>query len=146
MTTYKGYTFEYHYKFKREFNKIFRKRQCRTIKEDFKLVYDTLIQNLEEDSKFKEHVCMHMSGLAGYVTVPAFIIKKFRCGGIPQGNDSGFRITFLFDQESEKFIFVEIFMKSKKENPDKGRINDLFKKSVRIEVELYDGEESYLNN
>ena len=52
-----------------------------------------------------------MSGLDNYVTVPAFIIKKFRCEGINKGANSGFRITFLFDEDEGKFIFVEIYMK-----------------------------------
>ena len=79
MTKYKGYTFEYHYKFKKEFHKIFTKHQCPTIKGDFKLLYDILIQHLQESNKFESHICMHISGLDNYVNIPAFIIKKFRC-------------------------------------------------------------------
>ncbi|WP_407416155.1 hypothetical protein [Methanobrevibacter sp.] len=105
MTYYKGYTFEYHHKFKKEFNKIFSKRQCPTAKEDFKLLYDVLIQHLNESDKFESHICIHISGLENYVTVPAFIIKKFRCEGINRGANSGFRITFLFDKEGRAFCF-----------------------------------------
>ena len=42
MTEYKGYTFEYHHKFKKEFNKIITKHHCPTLKDDFKLLYDIL--------------------------------------------------------------------------------------------------------
>ena len=110
MTEYKGYTFEYHHKFKKEFQKTFARHQCPTIKSDFKLLYDILIQHLSESDKFESHVCMSMAGLENYVNVPAFIIKKFRCEGINKGVNSGFRITFLFDKEESKFIFVELFM------------------------------------
>ena len=37
-TEYKGYTFEYHHKFKKEFNKILTKHHCPTLKDDFKLI------------------------------------------------------------------------------------------------------------
>lgn len=144
MTEYKGYTFEYHHKFKKEFNKIFTKHNCPTLKGDFKLLYDILIQHLDESDKFAPHVCMQISGLSTNVTVPAFIIKKFRCKGINKGSKSGFRITFLFDKEESRFIFVEMFKKSKKEIPDKKRINELFIKSVEIHDELYNHEEEYL--
>ena len=146
MTNYKGYKFEYHYKFKKEFNKILIKHKCPTVKEDFKLLYDILIQHLQESNKFESHICMHISGLENYVNIPAFIIKKFRCEGINKGVNSGFRITFLFDKEEGRFIFVEMFNKNKKKIPDKNRINELFKKEINIHEELYDNEEFYLNN
>ena len=60
MTIYKGYTFEYHHKFKKEFNKILIKHQCPTLKSDFKLLYDILIQHLHESDRFSPHLCMHM--------------------------------------------------------------------------------------
>lgn len=146
ITDYKGYTFEYHSKFKKEFNKIFSNHQCPTVKSDFKLLYDVLIQHLQESDKFESHICMHISGLESYVNIPAFIIKKFRCECINMGANSGFRITFLFDKEDSRFVFVEIFNKNKKKIPDKTRINNLFKKKSIIYQELYDGEEDYLNS
>ena len=51
----------------------------------------------------------------------------------------------MFDKEEGRFIFVEMFKKSKKKIPDKKRINELFKKEINIENELYHGEENYLN-
>ena len=89
---------------------------------------------------------MHVSGLDNYVNIPAFIIKKFRCEGINKGANSGFRITFLFDKDEGRFVFVEMFNKNKKNIPDKNRINELFKKDIPIYDELYDDEEEYLNN
>ena len=109
-------------------------------------MYDILIQHLNESDRFAPHVCMHISGLENNVSVPAFIIKKFRCKGINKGSRSGFRITFLFDFEESKFIFVEMFNKNKKEIPDKNRINQLFVKKIEISTELYKDEERYLNS
>lgn len=144
MTEYKGYTFEYHHKFKKEFDKILTKQHCPTIKSDFKLLYDVLIQHLMDSNQFSPNMCMHMAGLENR-DVPAFIIKKFHCKGINKGSRSGFRITFLFDIDESRFIFVEIFEKKNKEVPDKKRINELFRKKVEIISELYEGEEIYLN-
>lgn len=89
---------------------------------------------------------MHISGLESYVTIPSFIIKKFRCEGINRGVNSGFRITFLFDKDEERFILVEIFNKNKKSIPNKKRINELFVNEIDIYDELYSGEEEYLND
>ena len=144
MTNYKWYTFEYHYKFKKEFEKIINKNECPSFKTDFKLLYDALIMKLMESKNFSPNLCMRMSGLEKNVTIPAFIIKKFRCKKINKGSRSGFRITFLFSHDQNKFIFVEIFKKNEKKIPDKKRINDLFIKPVKIHDELYDDEEKYL--
>ena len=145
MTIYKGYAFEYHYKFKKEFNKVLKKHQCPSLKSDFKLLYDALIKYLQNIDKFPPHICMHIAGLDNSVSVPAFIVKRFRCEGINKGANSGFRITFLFDLDEGKFIFVEFFNKNKKDVEDKKRINEMFNSEVRIHDELYDGEEYYLN-
>lgn len=99
---------------------------------------------MEESDRFPAHICMRMAGLDHSVSIPAFIIKNFRCKGINRGIKSGFRISFLFDQKEKKFIFVEFFKKSKKEIPDKNRINVLFKKNVKLIDELYENEEEYL--
>lgn len=89
---------------------------------------------------------MKISGLDDYVSLPAFIIKNFRCQGINSESRSGFRITFLFDKEEKKFIFIEVFQKNKKEIPNRNRINELYKKKVKIIAELYENEERYLNS
>ena len=139
MTEFEGYSFEYHHKFKKEFNKIINRNQCPTLRDDFKLLLKTLVLNLNENNKFSSHVCMRISGLDSSVKFPAFIVKKFRCKNINQGVNSGFRITFLFDFEESRFIFIEIYRKSTKEVEDKNRINELFKKHIKIVDELYSG-------
>ncbi|WP_292600533.1 hypothetical protein [Methanobrevibacter sp. UBA212] len=146
MTEYEGYSFEYHPKFKKEFNKIINRNRCPTLKEDFKLLLDALILSLNEHQRFPRHVCMHIAGLDENVSCPAFIVKKFRCKNINRGVNSGFRITFLFDSKEKKFIFVEFFNKSAKKVEDKNRINRLFKKSIKIQNELFEGEEDFLNS
>ena len=145
MTNYKGYTFDYHPKFRKEFNKIYKKHQSPTVSYDFKLLYDVLNQQLEDLGEFEANICNHMSGLANYVILPPFILKKFRCKGINEGANSGFRITFLYDEDEARFICVEMFNKNKKSIPNKERINDLFKKEIHICGELYKGEENFLN-
>lgn len=109
MSEYEGYSFVYHHKFKKEFNKILKRHQCPSLKQDFKLLIQTLILNLTENQRFSEHICKHIVGLDDSVKFPAFIVKKFRCKRINQGHNSGFRITFLFDCEEKRFIFVEIY-------------------------------------
>lgn len=146
MSEYEGYSFEYHHKFKKEFNKIFKRHKCPSLKSDFKLLIQTLVLNLEEHQMFPEHVCMHIAGLDDSVKFPAFVIKKFRCKDLNRGVNSGFRITFLFDSEESRFIFVEIYKKNTQKVEDKNRINDLFTKPIKIYDELYDGENEFLNS
>ncbi len=55
-------------------------------------------------------------------------------------------ITFLFDKEESKFIFVELFHKNKTKIPDKNRINELCIKEIEISDGLYEHEEAYLNS
>ena len=93
-------------------------------------MYDVLNQQLEDLGEFEANICNHMSGLANYVILPPFILKKFRCKGINEGANSGFRITFLYDEDEARFICVEMFNKNKKSIPNKERINDLFKKEI----------------
>lgn len=146
MTAYKGYIFLYDKKFKNEFKKILKNKKCPTLNTDFKLLYDVLIQSLNESNTLPTYLCHRISGLDSCVTLPAFIIKKFRCEGINKGSRSGFRITFLFDKEESKFIFVEIFIKSKKNNPNLDYINSLFNnKDVNVVSELYNDEQKFLN-
>lgn len=89
---------------------------------------------------------MHIAGLDDSVKFPAFVVKKFRCKNINQGVNSGFRLTFLFDFEESRFIFVEIYKKNTQKVEDKSRINNLFTKPVGIYDELYDGENEFLNS
>ena len=76
MTEYKGFNFEYHYKFKKEFNKIISKHHCPTLKSDFKLLYDILIQHLKESDQFSPNICMHISGLDGQVSLPVSLLRN----------------------------------------------------------------------
>ena len=108
MTYYEGYSFKYHPKFKKEFNKIIKRHKCPTLKEDFRLFIDTLIVNLAESNKFPEHVCMHIAGLDSSAKLPAFIVKKFRCQKINRGANSGFRFTFIYLKMQEYHDFFKV--------------------------------------
>lgn len=145
MVDYRGYSFEYHPKFKKEFNNILKRHQCPTLKDDFKLFIDTLIVNLKENQSFPEHICVYVAGLDSSVRLPAFVVKKFRCKKINRGVNSGFRFTFVFDSKRKRFIFVEFYIKNVKKVEDKNRINDLFKKPIKVQNELYEGEQDFLN-
>lgn len=126
MIDFQNFTFDCHPKFQKEFNKIIRKHQCPSLNDDFERLKIILIQDIEENGNFSVNFCQRIAGLDKCVCLPAFIIKKFRCKKIKKGSNSGFRLTFLFDKEEQRFYFCEIFHKNKKELPDKERINQLF--------------------
>lgn len=118
--------FKYHPKFRKEFEKIINKRKCPSLKEDFELFKDVLIDDFSSYGKLPRRY-HKISGLASYVNEPAFIVKDFRCKGIGKGKRSGFRLTFVF-YDYKCILFTEIYYKNKKEVEDKERINKLFKK------------------
>ena len=89
MSKLDDYTFDNHPLFESEFNKIIRKHQCPTLKEDFERLKLALVQNLEEFNQFPVSLCNRISGLNSNVKFPAFIVKNFRCKGIK-------RVTFRF--------------------------------------------------
>lgn len=112
--------------FKKEFNKIIRKHQCPSLKEDFKRLKMALVQDLSDNGNFSPHVCNRIKGLDSNVPYPAFIVKNFRCKGINKGSRSGFRLTFIYIKEENYFYFCEFYNKNKKAVEDKDRINKLF--------------------
>lgn len=127
MTKLDNYLFDTHPRFDVEFNKIIRKHQCPTLKEDFERLKVTLVQKLEDLNEFPPTLCNRIAGLDNKVKFPAYIVKNFRCKGINRGSRSGFRIIFLFSRENNGFYFTEIFHKNKKDVEDKERINNLFR-------------------
>ena len=120
------YTFDCHHLFDKEFQKIIRKHQCPTLKDDFNRLKITLVQDLLDNDNFSHHICTRIKGLNSNVPYPAFIIKNFRCKGINKGSRSGFRLTFIYVKEENYFYFCEIYNKNKKDVEDKSRINELF--------------------
>ncbi|KZX11600.1 hypothetical protein [Methanobrevibacter curvatus] len=120
------YRFECSNKFKNEFNKLVKK--CPSLKDDFDLLKEAMAVDLNYNKqKFPQSKYEQIAGLGKNVTLPAFIVKKFRCKAIKKGNRSGFRFTFVFHREELLIYFVEAYFKSKKEMEDKNRIIELFK-------------------
>jgi mRNA-degrading endonuclease RelE of RelBE toxin-antitoxin system len=127
MTNLDDYQFDCHPLFRKEFKKIIKKHQCPSLKEDFYRLKIALVQDLEDNNHtFSVNYCTRISGLENKVTLPSFIVKKFRCQNINKGSRSGFRLTFVFYPDENIFYFVEIFNKNKKAIEDKERINNLF--------------------
>lgn len=124
---FKG-TFSFHPKFKKEYEKIIKKHKCPTLENDLELLKKVLYKTITNNKNhiFPNNICTRISGLNRNVPYPAFIIKNFRCKGINKGKKSGFRITFIFYTDTNKFCFVEIFHKNEKDIEDKNRINKMF--------------------
>ncbi len=110
---------------KRKFN-----RKCSSIDLDFKRFEKALIVDLE-DNNYKIPLdtkkYSKISGLADYVTLPAFVAKSFYCKKMNKGSNSGFRISFIYDPSTRYIYFVEFYFKQVNEVENKERINRLFK-------------------
>jgi len=68
-----------------------------------------------------------ISGLDKNVTLPVFVAKVFYCKKMNKGSKSGFRISFIYDQDEYYIYFVEFYFKQSNEIENKERINRLFK-------------------
>lgn len=105
-------------------------RKCSSIDGDFKRFEKALMVDLE-DNNYKVPLdtkkYSKISGLAPYVTLPAFVAKVFYCKKMNKGSKSGFRISFIYDQSSRYIYFVEFYFKQTNEVENKERINRLFK-------------------
>ena len=117
--------FEYHPKLCKEFNSI-HKKHCKSLRGDFERLKVALVEDLENNGKFSKHSCNRISGLDSRVSLPAFIVKSFRCKDINKGKKSDFRLTFVFNPEGNYFYFVEMYRKKSQEVENKNRINKLF--------------------
>ena len=122
-----SFIFKHHPKFPKEKRKMIAK--CPSLKEDFEtfknaLCTDIIYNNFDVPTNNNKY--FQISGLSKNVTLPVFIVKKFRCQDINKGSDSGFRLTFVYDKKERLIYFVEFYHKNKKKIEDKNRINNLF--------------------
>ena len=124
------YVLEFIYlpKFKDEHDYFIKRNKCSSLIDDLERLKKAMNQNFKDNnSKFTvDRGYFPISGLSNKVHFQCFIIKSFRCKKIKKGANSGFRITFIFDEAERKIWFVEIFHKNKKKLPDLKRINNLF--------------------
>ena len=106
------------------------KRKCPSIDEDFERFEKALKVDLKDnDYKIPLDTKKYskISGLDKNVTLPVFVAKVFYCKKMNKGSKSGFRISFIYDQDEYYIYFVEFYFKQSNEIENKERINRLFK-------------------
>ncbi len=112
-----------------EFSKDFKKlaKRFKTLKNDLDIFIDkqlNLYHKLNTDNK-------------GIFKIPGLQIdnpkiykaKKFACRSLKgSGSNSGIRVIYAYFKESDKIELIEIYYKGDKENEDKGRILQYYKR------------------
>jgi mRNA-degrading endonuclease RelE of RelBE toxin-antitoxin system len=112
-----------------EFDKDFKKLSKRfgTLKEDLKIFINTQL-NLYHKQGIDNKGVLPISGLR--IAVPKiYKAKKFACRALKgRGVDSGIRIIYAYWDDKDRIEFIEIYFKGDKENEDRQRILNYYKK------------------
>ena len=101
-----SFSFKYHDKFPKE-KKRKMLAKCPSLKKNFETFKETLCTDIiynNFDVPTHNNKYFRISGLSKNVTLPAFIVKRFRCKDINKGADSEFRLTFIYDKKRDLSI------------------------------------------
>ena len=95
---------------------------------------ETLKSYLRVDPRGRKPKVERCSGLGQCVEVEIYKVREFRCKDMRgKGARSGIRIIYAYipeDKVNDKVIFIEMYSKSKKDNFDKKRILQYFRKET----------------
>ena len=112
-----------------EFEKDLKKlsKRFRTLEEDLKIFINTQL-NLFHKQGVDNRGVLAISGL-GITNPKIYKAKKFACRSLKgRGADSGIRVIYAYWQEKDKLEFLEIYFKGDKENEDRGRILEHYRR------------------
>lgn len=108
-------------KFNREFKKL--KKKYLTLDDDFQVFINFSLKRFVIE---KQNLGIVRISGTGIDYPPFYKVKHFSCKSIfGKGSRSGFRIIFFIHDEI--YQFIEIYIKSNKENHDKARIEEIVK-------------------
>jgi len=90
------------------------------LEEDLKR-YKKVLRTYNPDFKCSGVGAVEISNLWEGI-VPVYKSKKFRCKALKKGSRSPVRIIFIHNKYEDEIIFIEIYLKNRKENHDLDRI------------------------
>ena len=106
------------------FNKEFHDIEVRDLKADLNRWEDAFrVRNVRLSGIEGPIPGLHKKG----VTIPVYKVKEFRCKQLNRGSRSGIRIIFAYDSVNEVLLYLQIYVKNKKENHDEKHIIDVLK-------------------
>jgi mRNA-degrading endonuclease RelE of RelBE toxin-antitoxin system len=112
-----------------EFDKDFKKlsKRFKTLYEDFEIFINTQL-NLHHKQNIDNKGVVPVSGI-GIPGPKIFKAKKFACRSLKgRGVDSGIRVIYAYWEDKDKIEFIEIYFKGDKENEDRNRILEHFRR------------------
>ena len=112
-----------------EFEKDFKRlsKKFRTLEEDFKTFINTQL-NLFHKKGIDNKGVVPIPGI-GIPNPKIYKARKFACRSLKgRGVDSGIRVIYAYWQEKDKLEFLEIYFKGDKENEDRGRILEHYRR------------------
>ncbi|HPR65259.1 MAG TPA: hypothetical protein PK014_13700 [Thermoanaerobaculia bacterium] len=107
-----------------EFDKDFKalEKRYRTLKEDFQIFLNAQLAPLHKLG-IDNGGAVPISDL-GNSPLPIYKAKKFACRSLKgKGARTGIRVIYAYNQEINQLTFIEIYIKSDKENEDRKRID-----------------------
>lgn len=111
------------------FDKDFKKlsKRFKTLYEDFEIFINTQL-NLYHKQKIDNKGVVPISGI-GITGPKIFKAKKFACRSLKgRGVDSGIRVIYAYWEDKDKIEFIEIYFKGDKENEDRDRKLEHYKR------------------
>lgn len=107
--------------FDRDFKKL--SKRYRTLGEDFMLLKKAHIEALHIHG-IKSDDPVEISGVCSD-TCKSYKVRKFACKSLPgRGKQSGLRVIYVFEPDSYKITFIEIYFKADQENENKARLKE----------------------
>jgi mRNA-degrading endonuclease RelE of RelBE toxin-antitoxin system len=124
MTTTKFLKVLIHPSFAKDLKKL--SKRFRTIEEDLKEFIETAVYLYHKLNRNNNGI-FHVPGLV-FSTPRVYKAKKFACRSLKgSGVNSGIRVIYSYDENTDKIELIEIYFKGDKENEDKQRINNIYR-------------------
>lgn len=117
--------------FEKEFVKLSKKR-FRTLPEDLEVLMNTALEAYHKLNQDYGGI-VQISDLG--ITYPEiYKVTKFACKSLKgRGAASGIRLTYAYFRDKDTIEFIEIYFKGDKENEDRERIKEHYKKQDRFD-------------
>ncbi len=114
--------------FKRDFKRLL--KRYKTLEDDLRNCIDSNLY-LYHKLNFNNRSIFPISGL-GFEEITFYKVKKFACKSLKgTGAKSGIRLIYAYFAEKDRIELIEIYYKGDKENENRERLKDYFKRYIQ---------------
>lgn len=114
--------------FEKDFKRLLKK--YKTLEKDFEIMKRAAIE-LYHLNGVDNNSVEQIPGFNGD-TYQTYKVRKFACMSLSAGKNSGLRVIYVYEEDSQKVTFIEMYLKSEQANENRDRlqrfIDELIKK------------------